>query len=374
MNGTAPVTWIFMLFLVLAVFGALAAIIWRSWVAGAIILVFIVAVFGLYFVRFVPSVAPPMIGVQETATPATVQLEPDSELFKTADLYPSMEEGFKNVAQRLCDNIQFKDPTVSPQHIHIVTVKVDNNTEFVNEIFRERFPQATVTADEIHKSDPGDLMVTLSVTDSGKTKCLKFTAKLDRRDFPFAEACVKDAPWVANFDEYRNAHSKDELIVGWSPLPQPTEELARQQARQEAARQMLPFATAKFLDLQAPNTDPAWLRGQLERELARRRFVKDEFVQRLHLPASGQTVYRVGVLVDASPAQLEKLRGTVIADTHRSSTHVRRFGGGVVGMGVLICLVYLFLNWATRGYFQMNLRLGAFLMLIAGVLLLLVVS
>jgi len=97
-------------------------------------------------------------------------------------------------------------------------------------------------------------------------------------------------------------------------------------------------------------------------------------VQRLHLPATGQSVYRVGMLVDASPAQLEKLRGTVIAETHRSNLHVRRFGGGVVGMGVLICLVYLFLNWATRGYFQMNLRLGAFLVLIAGVLLLLVIS
>ena len=102
--------------------------------------------------------------------------------------------------------------------------------------------------------------------------------------------------------------------------------------------------------------------------------MKDEFVQKLHLPATGQTVYRAAILVDASSSQLEKLHGSILPELHRNEIRVKRFGGGVMGMGIVICLVYLFLNWATRGYFQMNLRLGAFLVLIAGMLLIMLIS
>ena len=136
---------------------------------------------------------------------------------------------------------------------------------------------------------------------------------------------------------------------------------------------MLPFVTAKFPELNQPNLDQ-WLRSRLERELAGHHFVKDEFVQRLLIPVRGQAVYRAAVLVDASSSQLERLHSSIISEFHHRNDRVHRFGGGVVGMGVVICLVYLFLNRATRGYFQMNLRLGAFLVLIAGVLLLMLIG
>ena len=378
MNVANPLPWLFIFILILAVIGAIAAIIWRSWIVGSILLVFVGLIFGLYMARVtvVPSAAPGMVNFQEATTRATPQWEPDIHMLETADVYPSLADGFKFVALKLCDNIDLSQPSISPKCVRIVSPKKDSNTDIVREIFKDKYPAALVVSDDSHNGDP-ELIVNLSVTDSDKTtKCLKFTAKLDARTFPSAEACVKEHPWVWHFDEYRSAQPDGELIVGWSPGPEMNQESARQQARQDAARQMVPFATAKFLELRQPNADPDWLRSRLENELKlnHHHFVKDEFVQKLHLPATAQTVYRAAILVDASSSQLDKLRGSILPELHRNEIRVKRFGGGVMGMGLVICLVYLFLNWATRGYFQMNLRLGAFLVLIAGVLLIMLIS
>ena len=137
---------------------------------------------------------------------------------------------------------------------------------------------------------------------------------------------------------------------------------------------MLPFVTGKFPELNAPNVNPSALRRSLENELRRHRFVKDEFVQHLRTPVTNQSVYRIAMLVDVSSSQLQKLNSTVASEFRHQSQRVRRFSGGVVGMGLVICLVYLFLNRATRGYFQMNLRLAAFLVLVAGVLMLMMIG
>jgi hypothetical protein len=137
---------------------------------------------------------------------------------------------------------------------------------------------------------------------------------------------------------------------------------------------MLPYLTAKYPELNAPNVDQGTLQRTLEQEYFRHHVLKEEFVQFLRTPVTGVGVYRVGLLVDVSPTQLQKVNGSVVAQYRHETQRVRRFGGGVVGMGLVICLVYLFLNRATRGYFQMNLRLAAFLVLIAGVMLMMLIG
>jgi hypothetical protein len=376
-NTAMPVAWLFMLLMILVVFAALAAIIWRSWIVGSIVIVFLVLVVGLYFVRAraVPLAATPSIViVQEETGPVREPWEPDAEMLKTADVYASMEEGVENLALRLCDSIQLTQPPASADSVHIVAAKLDKNTQIVTDIFKEKFPNASVVTDNEHTRKPGELFVTFGITDSGKNKCLKFTARLDQTVFPPAEACVQDTPWVSNIDGYRRDNSKGEWLVGRSAAVEINREAARRQARQDAARKMMPFVTARFPQLNEPNVSGQWLRQQLEKELEVRRFGKEEFVQQYHLPATGQKVYHAAVLVDVSPTQLDRLRNTVLQVSSRQGERVRRFGIGTVGIGFLICLVYLFLNWATRGYFQMNLRLGAFLVLIAGVLLMMLMT
>jgi hypothetical protein len=388
MNGPYPVSWILLLLAVLAVFGALAAIIWRSWIAGSVVLLFILLFFGLYFVRAVPS-TPSTVMIQETVTRTVEPSEPDIEYLKTANIYSSTEEAARFLTLRLCDDLHRAQPPVSATNIHIVSAKKDaqppvsaTNIHIVNakkdatgqiisEAFKDEFPGANIITDASPGDDASQLMVTFSVTNSGKTLTLRATQ--NGQSFR-QEANVKEALWVSNFDEFRREKPQEDWIVGSSSMAEPSLEGAKQRARADAALKILPLVTARFSELNPPNMDPNSLQMRLETDLVGRRLIKEDFVQTMRTPVLGTPVYRVAVLVDASPSRLEKLHGSIVSDLHRSNQRVHRFGGGVVGMGLVICLVYLFLNRATRGYFQMNLRLAAFLVLIAGVLMMMLIG
>lgn len=375
MNGPMPVAWIFMLLMVLIVGGAIAAIIWRSWIVGGIVLLFFVMVFGLYFVRLdaTPSQPPSIVVLhEEGATPAT-NSEIDPTMLRNADVYPSMQEGAKNLALRLCDSIQQTKPPISTDNIRIIAAKKDQITEIIRQVFADRFAQANVVADDSHGGNPSDLTVTFSITETSKTdKCLKFVSRQAGRDIPSVDTCVKEVAWVSNFDDFRSKHTKGEWIVGWSSLLA-TKDAALKHAREQAARQMKHYVVAKFPQINRPNFDQL-IYDRLENDLFRHKYASEEFVQQLHLSATGDPVYRAAVLADVSSQQLQRVQTTILPDIRRQSDSVRHFSLGTMGLGVVICVVYLFLNWATRGYFQMNLRLGAFLVLIAGVLLLLTIS
>src|SRR6266576_678178 len=114
MNAGFPVAWIFMLLMVLIVFGALAAIMWRSWIAGGIVLLLVVLVPGLYMVRSSPVGAPGMVLIHESATPALESQEPSAEQVQTADVFPSLDDAAVYLARRLCglvcDGVLSKKP------------------------------------------------------------------------------------------------------------------------------------------------------------------------------------------------------------------------------------------------------------------------
>jgi len=362
-----------MLLLVLAVFGALAAIIWRSWIAGAVVLLFILMCLGLYSVRVAPS-APATTVSQETAALVSQPWEPDPEMLKNADTYPSLDEAVKNLSLRMCENLQLADPPATPKYIHIIAPNADAARETAKQVFGQKFPSAEVVFDNTHSGDADELVVTANVVGDDKRQCVTLTARQHGRGFPQADACVHPAPWAIDFEEYRGNENKTDLVVGWSSTPETNVEVARHQAREDAVRNMLPYLMGKYPELNVPNVDQETLRRNLEKEFFRHHVVKDEFVQFLRTPVTAVGIYRVGLLVDVSPTQLQKVNSSVVAQYRHETQRVRRFGGGVVGMGLVICLVYLFLNRATRGYFQMNLRLAAFLMLIAGVLLMLMIG
>ncbi len=371
MNAAFPVSWILILLLLLVVAGAMAAIIWRSWIAGSIVLLIVFLAFSLYWVRAVPS-APAMVAIQETSsTPGIEQTEPNPEFLKNANIYPSMEEAAKYLAERLCDDIQRSQPPFSTAKIHLVSAKKDAISELVKDVFNDQYPQANVVADDSHDGDASQLLVTLTISDP--RSCLTLRAVQNGRALK-QEACFKNAPWVVNLDQYKRDHANGEWIVGSSSMAEPSIEVAQQRAREDAALKLLPFVTGRFPDLNVPNVEPNVLRNRLLADFVRRKLIKEDFVQTLRMPVVGTEVYRASVLVDANSSQFEKFHSSIISETHHRTQSVRRFGGGVVGMGFVICLVYLFLNRATRGYFQMNLRLAAFLVLIAGVLVMMLIG
>jgi len=176
----------------------------------------------------------------------------------------------------------------------------DRTSDIVKNVFTEKYPQSQITVDDNHGGALSELMVVIKVVDSGKGKCVTLTAKQNGRNFPTADACVKDALWASDLDQYRMKYPKGEWIVGWSGTAETDVETARQQAREDAARQLLPFVAAKFPELNVPYVDPNSLRRSLERELTHHRVLNEEFVQHLRTPVTGQGVCRVGLLVDAS--------------------------------------------------------------------------
>src|SRR5205823_10742827 len=124
MNSTFPVAWILILLLILIVVGALAAIIWRSWIAGSVVLLVVLLIAGLYSVRAVPS-SPTGMGMnQESATPASQQPEL-SDFLKTANIYSSTTEAAKFLALRVCDDIHGSQAPILTNDIHIVSAKND---------------------------------------------------------------------------------------------------------------------------------------------------------------------------------------------------------------------------------------------------------
>src|SRR6266850_4105184 len=164
MNSPMPVAWIFILFLILAAFGALAAIIRRSWIIGSIVLLFVLLIPGMYMLRVsaVPGSAPSMVIVHETLQPPMERFEPDAEMIKTADVYPSMEDAAKNLALRLCDQIQQSQPVLSFKRIRILSSTKVDLRPIVGAVFRDKYPDALVVDDDSHGGEEYDMMVRAS--------------------------------------------------------------------------------------------------------------------------------------------------------------------------------------------------------------------
>jgi hypothetical protein len=373
MSEPTSVSWILMLVLILLVFGAIAAIIWRSWIVGTIVLVLVLVIGALYTVRSSVSPAPSVWITGEKPKPAIELWEPTAEELQTADVFPSLEDAATSLAQQLCKEVSDGKLGQAPvTHIHIVTTDKDGIGSSIDSVFRQSNTGAEIVVDNVPDTDPRALMITAKVEGAdNKSKKLVLSASRNN-EHRQADARVTNKLWVNHLDEFQGKNSMQLWMSAWSSLPTKSSESARQQARQDAARKMIPLVRSKFIELSNPNTvDDRWLRDRLERDISR--FTKEEFVQRMTLPYSGE-VYRVGLLLDVSPHKLDLLQGTLLREQRHSADGIRRFGGGIGGLAVLICLVYLFLNRATRGYFQMNLRLAAFLVLIAGVLLIMLIT
>jgi hypothetical protein len=241
----------------------------------------------------------------------------------------------------------------------------------VADVLRDHYSTADIVVDDTPAGDAKELKIEVKVETTGKNQRLRLFTSLERAKFDIS-AGVANAPWVNDLPQYAAENPDGQWIAGWAPDLFPQRESALMLARVDAAQQMLPLVKEKFPLLN--QADPQWLRTRIEQELQIRQFVKQEFVQRVRLSISREPVYRAAVLVDARDAQLEQLQGTIVSEYRHRDSRIHRFGGGLVGLGVLICLLYLFLNRATRGYFQMNLRLAATMALVAGVLLILLIT
>ena len=106
-----------------------------------------------------------------------------------------------------------------------------------------------------------------------------------------------------------------------------------------------------------------------EDELSSGEFIVDTFTQRFSGLAG--PIWREAILIDTSENKLNKLAQQQITFSRAKLLYWARTGGTLAGMFALICVVYLFLNAATRGYYAWSLRIVLIIVLGIGVLVVL---
>jgi len=186
-------------------------------------------------------------------------------------------------------------------------------------------------------------------------------------------------PWAENFAEFVSRNPQRRWVFAKSTRPCTSQFDAERRALQDAARKLLPETQRH---LQARRHRSGWSGAHLHTgemlaviEAVLRdnkgNIVVDRFAQRFVRPY-GQ-VWQEAVLVDASSDSISRVAAALERQVqHRQQSWVQR-GLGIGALLVMVCLVYWFLNTATKGYYLWSLRTGAVAAVIVGALVALAV-
>ena len=109
-----------------------------------------------------------------------------------------------------------------------------------------------------------------------------------------------------------------------------------------------------------------------ENELSSAGLIVDRFTQRFSGLAG--PIWREAILVDTSEGKLSSLAQKKIGVTRMKRQSWFRTGVTLVGMFLLICIVYMFLNAATRGYYSWALRIALIVLMCVGVFFVLMLA
>jgi hypothetical protein len=100
--------------------------------------------------------------------------------------------------------------------------------------------------------------------------------------------------------------------------------------------------------------------------------VLDTFVQ--SFDGSAGRIWRQAMLIDASPEKLASLNDRVHAIVHVERTSWARMIASALGVFAVIVVTYLFLNMATKGYYDWSLRIVGLILAIVGVIFIFLLS
>jgi hypothetical protein len=377
MNSTAvfPAAWLLMIFLILVVFGAIVAIIRQSWAIGAVvILLVLLASAFLFSYRAVEMPATSTVIIHEQSGRLTTPVEFSPEQLQTADVFTTDESAARALAIAVRDEVNKVQKDKPITHIYIAC-DCEDTAGMIANIFKEDYP-AAVFAINKNPPDRAALQLHLQFFPHPSGKNIRLSAMMGSAINVMKEVQVQPKLWVNDFDEFERANPRKQYFVSWSLVPSESREYALQQARQAAASQLAQRVANAYpqVRLNPPQGDNLWLQRYLDAQIEMGRFRTQQFVQSVKAEHFSGRIYRAAYLIDASPDNIRQIHSAVQREYQSRNSRFRHTGGGIFGLAALICLIYLFLNRATRGYFQMNLRLAATMVLIAGVLLILLIT
>ncbi len=165
------------------------------------------------------------------------------------------------------------------------------------------------------------------------------------------DVCTSSKPWLCNLSNYLNQHPDQDLMVAYSYDSCTNQAESSQQAQQQA-RQLIEQRVA-------PNRLPDNF------DLNQTGIIQDRFTQRLQ--GSTSDIWRSALLLDLSPAKITPIAQTIHVQTRQiHRTWANQLASGL-GLGIVLFLLYLFLNAATRGYYTMSLRIATAVLVVAGI-------
>jgi len=176
-----------------------------------------------------------------------------------------------------------------------------------------------------------------------------------------------DKPWVEDFSGFLNAKPNRRFIIAKS-----TESCITQA---EANRQALDNASAQVTDMLSRMTQrrsgvPAPLASRVDADdILEGDLVLDRFVQSFE--GSAGQIWRQALLIDGSTQKLEQLAHRKRMMARAMKMNWARMFITVFGLLLLITIVYIFLNAATKGYYAWSLRIAGIVLAAIAIFLLL---
>ena len=207
-----------------------------------------------------------------------------------------------------------------------------------------------------------------------------------------------EKPWVTNFSLFLSLEPGDHYVIAQSKQPCTSSSEARRQALDDAAEQLayrIMKNADRYRELFNLGERSRWklediqslVRTELDSSQSDRsqatagshavdsevsyvkvnnrrgKYISDRFVQGFQRPY-GAKIWREALLVNMSKENIDELAGKY-ADTIREKRESwLRIVLSALGMLALVCVVYVFLNSATKGYYRAALRVAAVLLAI----------
>ena len=185
-------------------------------------------------------------------------------------------------------------------------------------------------------------------------------ARYGQRETTVAQSFF-EKPWVEGFADFVNARSDRHYLIARSQEACTGEGEAKRQAEEDACAQLM-----QQLDRIRPAVPGQSSPTVTPTELVRDGFVADRFVQSFDGMAG--RVWRQALLIDISPQKLMTLSTRLHVTVERERVTWARMIVSSLGVFVVILVAYLFLNMATRGYYDWSLRIAGLVLVIIAVI------
>ncbi|MBN1125300.1 MAG: hypothetical protein JXA82_09855 [Sedimentisphaerales bacterium] len=185
----------------------------------------------------------------------------------------------------------------------------------------------------------------------------------------FAEAQVRyhEKPWLLDFPQFQSQDRQRSYVLARSTTSATSQAQAEREAMTQATRQVAHMINQVRARTPDRVLDRSFSVSPVD--LERRGMIFDRFTQQFYGAAG--PIYRTALLIDTSEPKMAPLTQEKTAIMRIERITWAKMILTFLGIAGLICIVYAFLNAATRGYYTWSLRIAAIVLGLIGLFIIL---